>query len=314
MFAEWSSTEASFDMSQTISWMQQHAEVPVAAVGLYLGFIFTVPQMLPKPLNVKLSFAMWNLLLSVFSFMGVTRIVPHLLRTVSQEGFIYSVCEEPTNWYSKGPSGLWMTLFVLSKFPELGDTVFLILRKKPVIFLHWFHHTTVLLYCWHSYATEAPQALYFIAMNYSVHAVMYGYYCLMALRMKPKWLPPMLITVFQLSQAFRNRAKAAAAAENRAGRRAKMCDEEVSEAENDVSSLSMSFLTVNVVRYALSGVLPNEEGLEEPENVHPLSCTLYLFGIGILLALLASVLAMVVARPPRLVNRSRPNTQQTAEK
>ena len=36
-------------------------------------------------------------------------------------------------------------------------------------------------------------------MNYTVHAVMYGYYCLMALRMKPKWLP-IVITFMQLSQ------------------------------------------------------------------------------------------------------------------
>ena len=59
---------------------------------------------------------------------------------------------------------------------------------------------TVLLYCWHSYATEAPQALYFIAMNYAVHAVMYGYYMLMALALKPAWLPPVVVTLLQLAQ------------------------------------------------------------------------------------------------------------------
>ena len=37
-------------------------------------------------------------------------------------------------------------------------------------------------------------------MNYSVHAIMYGYYCLMALRMKPKWMNPFFITVAQISQ------------------------------------------------------------------------------------------------------------------
>eukprot|EP00441_Pelagodinium_beii_P043187 CAMPEP_0197649488 /NCGR_PEP_ID=MMETSP1338-20131121/28516_1 /TAXON_ID=43686 ORGANISM="Pelagodinium beii, Strain RCC1491" /NCGR_SAMPLE_ID=MMETSP1338 /ASSEMBLY_ACC=CAM_ASM_000754 /LENGTH=32 /DNA_ID= /DNA_START= /DNA_END= /DNA_ORIENTATION= len=29
VLAQWSSFEASFDMAPTISWMQQHAEVPV---------------------------------------------------------------------------------------------------------------------------------------------------------------------------------------------------------------------------------------------------------------------------------------------
>ena len=33
--------------------------------------------------------------------------------------------------------------FAISKLVEYGDTVFLVLRKRPVTFLHWFHHTTV---------------------------------------------------------------------------------------------------------------------------------------------------------------------------
>jgi len=36
-------------------------------------------------------------------------------------------------------------------------------------------------------------------MNYSVHAIMYGYYCLMALKI-PSGIPPVLITIAQISQ------------------------------------------------------------------------------------------------------------------
>ena len=55
------------------------------------------------------------------------------------------------------------------QIPELGDTVFVVLRKKPLIFLHWYHHVTVLLYCWHSYYEQTTYGLYFICMNYTVH-------------------------------------------------------------------------------------------------------------------------------------------------
>ena len=34
-------------------------------------------------------------------------------------------------------SGFWSSLFVLSKVPELGDTIFIILRKQQLKFLHW---------------------------------------------------------------------------------------------------------------------------------------------------------------------------------
>merc|ERR1719223_1578915 len=111
-----------------------------------------------------------------------------------------NLCVYPQISYGSGSSGLWLQLFVLSKFPELVDTFFIIIHKKPLIFLHWYHHLTVLLYCWHSYTTISSVGLYFIAMNYSVHAIMYGYYYLMAIKMKPKWLNAKFITVAQISQ------------------------------------------------------------------------------------------------------------------
>jgi elongation of very long chain fatty acids protein 6 len=77
-----------------------------------------------------------------------------------------------------------------------------VLRKKPLIFLHWYHHVTVLLFCWNAYATMAGSGLYFVAMNYTVHALMYGYYCLQALNMCPKSFPAFLITFAQIAQMF----------------------------------------------------------------------------------------------------------------
>lgn len=83
---------------------------------------------------------------------------------------------------------------------ELVDTFFIVIHKKPLIFLHWYHHITVLLYCWHSYVTTSPPGIFFVVMNYSVHATMYGYYFLMAMRWRPKWLNPIIITAAQISQ------------------------------------------------------------------------------------------------------------------
>lgn len=97
-------------------------------------------------------------------------------------------------------SGFWTWMFVLSKLPELGDTIFIVLRKQPLIFLHWYHHITVLLYSWYSYTEYTASARWFIVMNYCVHSIMYSYYALRSMRYSPPKQIAMLITSCQLSQ------------------------------------------------------------------------------------------------------------------
>jgi len=54
-----------------------------------------------------------------------------------------------------------------------------------------------------TYSTHIDcSGLYFVAMNYTVHAIMYGYYCLQALRMVPKSFPAVIITIGQIIQMF----------------------------------------------------------------------------------------------------------------
>mmetsp|Transcript_15393 Transcript_15393/g.46408 ORF Transcript_15393/g.46408 Transcript_15393/m.46408 type:complete len:220 (-) Transcript_15393:607-1266(-) len=144
----------------------------------------------------------WNLGLSIFSWIGASRTVPHLLYNIYTHSFEDTVCEPGLQMFGNGPAGLWTAFFIYSKVPELVDTLFIVLRKRKLIFLHWYHHVTVLLYCWHAFSTEAASGLYFVAMNFSVHAIMYGYYFLAAAKAVPKWFPTHLITLAQISQMF----------------------------------------------------------------------------------------------------------------
>lgn len=197
--------EKNYDPIPLLELMRYHSMIPVYAVIVY-GVLITVGQYAMRnrePFNLRRLMAFWNLGLSVFSWIGMFRTLPQLLHNLYHLSMRDNLCmdsRETIASYGSGSSGLWFLLFVLSKFPELIDTFFIVIHKKPLIFLHWYHHITVLLYCWHSYVTTSPLGIFFSVMNYSVHASMYGYYFLMAMKMRPKWFNPIIITIFQISQ------------------------------------------------------------------------------------------------------------------
>lgn len=171
--------------------------VTIYLLGCYFGSKYMESR---KAFDLRIPLALWNAFLCIFSFIGMCRTVPYLLGSILENTFESTICDPVYNSWGMGPTGLWSILFIFSKIPELIDTAFIVLRKKPLIFLHWYHHVTVLLFCWNSIATGTASGLYFIAMNYSVHALMYGYYCLQSLGAVPKSFPAILITIAQIAQ------------------------------------------------------------------------------------------------------------------
>jgi hypothetical protein len=168
--------EAEYDPLPIHGWMGQHWEIPIGFVvvyllGCYFGMKFMNKIDYKKIWDTRNLLSFWNFLLCTFSFVGALRTVPPLLHNITTMPFVDTICRPGDHDWGVGATGLWVQLFCLSKIPELIDTFFIVQRKRPLIFLHWYHHVTVLLYCWHAYTTEASQALYFVAMNYSVHAV-----------------------------------------------------------------------------------------------------------------------------------------------
>merc|ERR1712176_458719 len=128
--------------------------------------------------DVKAAAFWWNSLLSLFSWCGVVACVPVLAQSLWEHGLYFTTCAPPS-WYATGWSGVFVALFIYSKIAELMDTVLLLLAGKPVIALQWWHHSTVLLYCWHSYSVRIATGAWFACMNYSVHSIMYGYFAVM---------------------------------------------------------------------------------------------------------------------------------------
>lgn len=196
--------EKFYDPAGTLVWMQDRPMIPIVACILYVVLILVGRALFKNnpAWSWRKILAAWNFSLSLFSWIGAFRTAPQLYYNLTTYTLRDNLCDDPAALYGSGSTGLWVQLFILSKFPELIDTFFIVIHKKPLIFLHWYHHITVLLYCWHSYVTTSPSGLFFVTMNYSVHAVMYGYYFLMAMKLRPKWFNPMIVTFMQLSQMF----------------------------------------------------------------------------------------------------------------
>ncbi|KAL3090374.1 hypothetical protein niasHS_006826 [Heterodera schachtii] len=177
----------------------RHWHISFFLVFLYIAGIHYLKWWMRdrKPFELRNFLVFWNAGLAIFSTFGALRFSEEFLYVMKNRSFQDSVCLSisPTQ-----PAALWAFLFSLSKVAEFGDTVLLVLRKRPLIFLHWFHHSVVLIYSWHS-ATELTAAgRWFIQLNYSVHAIMYTYYTFASLGFRfPKWVS-MTVTTLQTTQ------------------------------------------------------------------------------------------------------------------
>lgn len=180
-------------------WMQNNWQLSFLYAFIYIVAVFGGKAFMKnrQKFDLRRELVAWNFVLAAFSIMGTIRVWPEFIHTIKKHGFGHTICN---NDYAHGVNGCWGWLFLLSKVPELIDTVFIIMRKQQLIFLHWYHHTTVLIYCWYSCKDFTSTGRWFVLMNFTVHAVMYSYYGMRALRFRiPKWVN-IVITTGQISQ------------------------------------------------------------------------------------------------------------------
>lgn len=108
---------------------------------------------------------------------------------VVSEPFFSSICDSrdsSSTW--DGVPGFWMKIHYWSKFYELLDTVFLILNGKNVIFLHVYHHVSMLFVtcAWLRFGwREGSQ--WCVVVNSLIHVFMYTYYLCSLLDIRVSW-------------------------------------------------------------------------------------------------------------------------------
>lgn len=125
--------EKNYDGEYIRQWMSARWDMVFVCIALYGLMVWKGSSFVKKPLELRGPLAAWNIFLSVFSFIGMCRTVPHLLYMISTYSFKETICTQPFTSYGHSVSGLWTQLFMISKIPELVDTIFLVLRKVSLI-------------------------------------------------------------------------------------------------------------------------------------------------------------------------------------
>ena len=192
--------EASFSIGESVKWMEKNWTATLYIAVLYVILVLTGRYwMKDKPAySLRSALLAWNIGLAVFSTLGATTLLPSLIDTIRKDG-MNSVCWTPA---STNPQlCLWGFLYTISKLPELLDTAFIVLRKAPLLFLHVYHHVTVLVFGWYIYQRGLTGLLHWGgAVNYSVHSIMYSYYAARIYGIRVPRQLAQLITILQLTQ------------------------------------------------------------------------------------------------------------------
>ncbi|XP_044752825.1 elongation of very long chain fatty acids protein 6-like [Coccinella septempunctata] len=193
--------ESDFDEMKAVAWMKEHWTDSFYYGLFYLIVIFKLKNFMENraAYRLKVPLVLWNTFLAVFSVVGTFRSLPELLHTLRMGGIHQSICDRSFA-LSDEVTRVWVFLFVLSKGLELFDTVFIVLRKHPLIFLHWYHHISTVVYAWWGYAEVISTARLFYVMNFFVHSLMYSYYALRGLGYKIPKQVSITITTIQILQ------------------------------------------------------------------------------------------------------------------
>ncbi|GFO18908.1 elongation of very long chain fatty acids protein [Plakobranchus ocellatus] len=166
------------------NWFMMQSAVPSFVICLaYFIFVWVSPALMKnrKPMELRRILMVYNLAMVALS--------SYTFYEFLMSGWLagYSLGCQPVD-YSNSPQALRMAracwLFYISKFIELLDTVFFILRKKfnQVSFLHVFHHGIMPVSWWFGVKlVPGGFGTFHSLLNSFIHLMMYTYYGLSAM-------------------------------------------------------------------------------------------------------------------------------------
>ncbi|KAH9950345.1 GNS1/SUR4 membrane protein [Amylocystis lapponica] len=167
------------------------------ALAGYLVTVFSLRHFMKNrnPLKMQYIFQLHNIILSAGSAILLALIAEQVAPLAWKQGLFWSMCDEAM--YSDKLEAYYIINYYF-KYLELLDTVFLALKKKPLAFLHVFHHSATALLCYTQLNGKTSIQWIPIGINLSVHVLMYYYYYATAGGAKIWWKK--YLTTMQIAQ------------------------------------------------------------------------------------------------------------------
>ncbi|NWU33150.1 ELOV6 protein, partial [Hylia prasina] len=192
--------EKNFNHLAARQWMQENWQKSFIFAAIYLILVFGIQYLMKerRPFNLRAPLTLWSFSLTLFSFIAACRIWKQMAFLLLTKGFKESVCSK--SFFVHPVSKLWIYLFVVSKLVEMGDTLFIVLRKKRLIFVHWYHHLLTMILAWHGYKDMLVAMGWNAALNLVIHCMTYSYYTVTAMGIQVPRSIAMLITTSQMVQ------------------------------------------------------------------------------------------------------------------
>ncbi|KAL4982203.1 GNS1/SUR4 family-domain-containing protein [Aspergillus falconensis] len=168
------------------------------SLATYYVVILGGRQLMKNQAAFKLQtpFIIHNFTLTVISGVLLALFLEQILPTLSKDGVLHAICDARGGWTDE--LVLLYYLNYLTKYLELADTVFLVLKKKPLTFLHTYHHGATALLCYVELVGRTSVSWVPITLNLMVHVVMYWYYFQSARGIRIWW--KRYITLLQIAQ------------------------------------------------------------------------------------------------------------------
>ncbi|OUM61388.1 hypothetical protein PIROE2DRAFT_69616 [Piromyces sp. E2] len=162
----------------------------------YFAVIFGVQHIMRKynikPFQLKWPFFIHNCILTVVSAALLSGFAYNLYPIMRKHGILYALCNEGS--YTQQMELLYY-LNYLVKWWEFVDTLFLVLKRKKLEFLHVYHHSFTMVLCFVELVGRVSVSWLVITINLAVHVIMYYYYARTSVIKKRVWWKKYLTTM-----------------------------------------------------------------------------------------------------------------------